>query len=108
MERSDPSPQRAWHARSDNLSGVALYDLHDRVFREAKVAPDQAIGKPLAVHDEHALGFLVKLSTLHKWRRALEAAGVEFIDSDAKSFEGGLGVRLRGAKERSGEGGKRR
>jgi len=39
-----------------------------------------------------------KLSTLHKWRRALEAAGVEFIDPDAKSDEGGAGVRLRGAK----------
>jgi pimeloyl-ACP methyl ester carboxylesterase len=41
-----------------------------------------------------------KLSTLHKWRRALEAAGVEFIDPDAKSDEGGAGVRLRGAKAR--------
>jgi transcriptional regulator with XRE-family HTH domain len=39
-----------------------------------------------------------KLSTLHKWRRALEAAGVEFIDPDAKSDEGGAGVRLRVAK----------
>jgi hypothetical protein len=39
-----------------------------------------------------------KLSTLHKWRRALEAAGVEFIDPDAKSDEGGAGVRLRSTK----------
>jgi transcriptional regulator with XRE-family HTH domain len=39
-----------------------------------------------------------KLSTLNKVRRALEAAGVEFIDDGAKSDEGGPGVRLRGAK----------
>src|SRR5262245_43481088 len=32
-----------------------------------------------------------KLSTLHKWRRALEAAGVIFIDPDA---DAGPGVRL--------------
>jgi transcriptional regulator with XRE-family HTH domain len=36
-----------------------------------------------------------KLGTVNKWRRALEAAGVDFIDTDAKSFEGGPGVRLR-------------
>jgi transcriptional regulator with XRE-family HTH domain len=36
-----------------------------------------------------------KLSTLHKWRRALEAAGVEFIDDGRKSDEGGPGVRFR-------------
>jgi transcriptional regulator with XRE-family HTH domain len=33
-----------------------------------------------------------KLSTLHKWRRALEAAGVEFIDEDQVK---GPGVRLK-------------
>jgi predicted transcriptional regulator len=36
-----------------------------------------------------------RLSTLHKWRRALEAAGVMFIDPEEKD---GPGVRLRGAK----------
>jgi transcriptional regulator with XRE-family HTH domain len=37
-----------------------------------------------------------KLSTLHKWRRALETAGVEFIDpTDDK----GPGVRLKCSKE---------
>jgi transcriptional regulator with XRE-family HTH domain len=39
-----------------------------------------------------------KLSTLNKWRRALEQAGVEFIDDGAHSYDGGPGVRLRGAK----------
>ena len=39
-----------------------------------------------------------KLSTLNKLRRALEHAGVEFIDDGAHSYEGGPGVRLRGAK----------
>jgi transcriptional regulator with XRE-family HTH domain len=36
-----------------------------------------------------------KLSTLNKWYRALEAAGVEFIDEDA---ERGPGVRLHKVK----------
>ena len=39
-----------------------------------------------------------KLSTLHKWRRAFEAAGIEFIDPGARFDDGGPGVRLRGAK----------
>ena len=39
-----------------------------------------------------ALGNDPKLSTLNKWYRALEGAGVEFIDDDA---ERGPGVRLR-------------
>lgn len=39
-----------------------------------------------------------RLSTLHKWRRALEAAGVLFVDPDARSDEAGAGVRLRGSK----------
>jgi hypothetical protein len=38
---------------------------------------------------------VISISTLHKWRRALEAAGVMFIDPDD---EHGPGVRLRGAK----------
>src|SRR5262249_48405470 len=33
-----------------------------------------------------------------KLRRALEAAGVEFIDDGAHSYEGGPGVRLRSVK----------
>jgi len=36
-----------------------------------------------------------KLSTLNKWRRALEAAGVRLIDADEHD---GPGARLRGAK----------
>jgi transcriptional regulator with XRE-family HTH domain len=36
-----------------------------------------------------------KLGTVQKWMRALEAAGVRFIDADDQD---GPGVRLRGAK----------
>jgi transcriptional regulator with XRE-family HTH domain len=39
-----------------------------------------------------------KMGTVYKWRHALEAAGVEFIDPGAKSEDGGAGVRLRSAK----------
>jgi hypothetical protein len=42
------------------------------------------------------MGRLPKLSMLHEWRRALEAAGVEFIEPDEKS---GPGVRLTAGKE---------
>jgi transcriptional regulator with XRE-family HTH domain len=38
-----------------------------------------------------------KLGTVQKWRRALELAGVLFIDPDD---ENGSGVRLRGTKTR--------
>ena len=41
------------------------------------------------------LGADSKISTLNKLRRALEAAGVEFIDDQAKSYEGGPGVRFK-------------
>jgi transcriptional regulator with XRE-family HTH domain len=44
------------------------------------------------------LGADSKISTLNKVRRALETAGVEFIDEGAKSDEGGPGVRLRSPK----------
>jgi transcriptional regulator with XRE-family HTH domain len=46
------------------------------------------------------LGADSKISTLNKLRRALELAGVEFIDDQAKSYEGGPGVRLRGERKR--------
>jgi transcriptional regulator with XRE-family HTH domain len=44
------------------------------------------------------LGADSKFSTLIKLQRALEAAGVEFIDEGHKSDDGGPGVRLRARK----------
>jgi ribosome-binding protein aMBF1 (putative translation factor) len=41
-----------------------------------------------------------KTGTVLKWRRALEGAGVILIDPDAKSDEGGPGVRMRSQKRR--------
>ena len=41
-----------------------------------------------------------KLSTLNKWRRALEAEGVEFIEDGAHSYDGGPGVRIRNKPKR--------
>jgi transcriptional regulator with XRE-family HTH domain len=41
-----------------------------------------------------------RISTAHKWRTALEAAGVIFIDEDE---EAGPGVRLRKAKAKRGK-----
>lgn len=50
------------------------------------------------IQDFEARGSDPKLSTLGKWRRALERAGVVFIDPD---YDMGPGVRLRtGAKQR--------
>lgn len=46
------------------------------------------------------LGADSKISTLTKLRRALEAAGVAFIEDGGKSDEGGPGVRLRGQRSR--------
>ena len=45
------------------------------------------------------LGADSKFSTLNKLQRALEAAGVEFIDEGHKSEDGGPGVRLRARKQ---------
>ena len=44
------------------------------------------------------LGADSKFSTLNKLQRALEAAGVEFIDEGHKSDDGGPGVRIRAKK----------
>jgi len=44
------------------------------------------------------LGADSKISTLHKLRHALEAAGIEFIDDGAASPSGGPGLRLRASK----------
>jgi hypothetical protein len=44
------------------------------------------------------LGADSKISTLHKLRRALEAAGIEFIDDGAASPSGGPGLRLRASE----------
>jgi hypothetical protein len=50
------------------------------------------------------LGADSKVSTVQKMRRALEAAGIQFIDEDAN---GGVGVRLRAGVRLRGTKGKR-
>ena len=57
----------------------------------------EMLAKKAGVSDETIKGFELRgsdprLSTLHKWKRALEAAGVVFIDEDETI---GPGVRLR-------------
>ena len=56
---------------------------------------------PEAVQWFEARGGDPKLSTTQKWRRALQAAGVEFIDADTQA---GAGVRftLKAQKELAG------
>lgn len=46
------------------------------------------------------LGADSKISTLNKMRRALEAAGIEFIDEGGRSDDGGPGVRFRSRENR--------
>jgi transcriptional regulator with XRE-family HTH domain len=61
------------------------------------LAKKSGVGAP-TVKDFELNGSDPRQGTVHKWQRALEAAGVLFIEEDAKSDEGGPGVRLRGAK----------
>ena len=60
----------------------------------------EVLAKKARIHHQTVTGFELlerqcELSTLHKMRRALEVAGVEFIDERAASLDGGSGVRLR-------------
>jgi predicted transcriptional regulator len=60
----------------------------------------EELAKKAGVSDESIKGLELRgsdprLGTVNKWRRALEAAGVQFIDENA---DGGPGVRLRGTK----------
>jgi transcriptional regulator with XRE-family HTH domain len=61
------------------------------------LAKKSGVGAP-TVKDFELNGSDPRQGTVHKWQRALEAAGVEFIDDGAHSYDGGPGVRLRGAK----------
>ena len=48
-----------------------------------------------AIQNFETMGSDSKLGTVAKWRRALEAVGVAFIDMGAQSLTGGPGVRLK-------------
>lgn len=58
------------------------------------LAKKSGVGAP-TVKDFELNGSDPRQGTVHKWQRALEAAGVRFIDADDQD---GPGVRLRGAK----------
>jgi ribosome-binding protein aMBF1 (putative translation factor) len=86
--------QERW-SRADQLRAArALVDWsREDLAERSNVSPNTVWGFEQGRSDP-------KLSTLNKWQRALESAGVQFIDDGAKSDAGlGPGVRLfRGAK----------
>jgi hypothetical protein len=53
------------------------------------------VGESILLVEEHALVPEALNVAYSKWRRALETAGVEFIEAGAKSDDGGPGVRRR-------------
>src|SRR5262245_66577031 len=61
------------------------------------LAKKSGVGAP-TIKDFELNGTDPRQGTVQKMQRALEAAGVLFIDDAAKSDEGGPGVRLRGSK----------
>jgi len=72
-------------------AGRALVDWsRDELADKSGVSPNTVWGFEQGRSDP-------KLSTLNKWRRALEAAGIEFIDEDE---DRGPGVRLKKSSRR--------
>ena len=64
-----------------------------------KLSQKSGVGAP-TIRDFELINTDPKQGTVQKWRLALEAAGVRFIDADDVD---GPGVRLRGAKAKSGD-----
>ena len=57
------------------------------------LAKRSGVGAP-TIKDFELNGSDPRQGTVHKWQRALETAGVRFIDDGQKSDEGGPGIRL--------------
>jgi transcriptional regulator with XRE-family HTH domain len=73
----------------------ARKDFHQLPARSREDLAEKSGMSPQAIRELELGSSDPKMGTVQKWRRALEAAGVQFIDEDET---GGPGVRLRATK----------
>ena len=93
------STKEAWHTEAGMLTPAQLRAARSLVGWSRKNLAAKSGVAAVTVKGFELLGADSKISTLNKLRRALETAGVEFIDDGAKSDDGGPGVRLRDKRE---------
>jgi transcriptional regulator with XRE-family HTH domain len=92
------STKEAWHTEEGMLTPAQLRAARSLVgYSREDLAAKSGVAA-VTIKGFELLGADSKISTLNKLRRALEQAGVEFIDEGSKSDDGGPGVRLRARK----------
>jgi transcriptional regulator with XRE-family HTH domain len=97
--------RRPWHTEQGMLTPEQIYAARALLKWSRDDLAERSGVAAITIKGYEILGADSKISTLNKLRRALEAAGVQFIDEDAS---GGPGVRLRsGVKPRRGAKAKR-